>query len=300
MKRKVENCVEISIMTVSFPVDIETSTEINHLVRSTGLKDKISYEQVLNLYAITDEAVKGFVVVAYAGEELVGLVSAIDMIGIHSYEWSGLVSPDFRRRGIGKALLTALNKNLEIRGAESELALAVKDSPHATAFWHAQNYEWNFSEATLRADAVEEVVDEKVEVKPFTNEYESLTGILMTAFGDTEDEVYTLMNFNELNPMRHLFVANKDGETVGTVTIVEAAEENTLWITALATLPEVQGQGVGTSLLRFVLGEAVRRGYQTVMLDVEIDNDKALSLYEKVGFSPVMQVDYYVKSPATN
>lgn len=282
-------------MTVSFPVDVETASEINQLVKMTGLEDQVSYEQVLNLPAITDEAVKGFAVVAYADEELVGVVTAIDMIGIHSYEWSGLVSPHVRRSGIGKALLTVLNKNLEVRGAESELALLVKVAPHGKAFFEAERYEWNFSEAMLRADATSTKGDNKVEIKPLSDEHESLTQILMNAFGDTEEEVQVVVNFNESNPIRHIFVANVEGETVGTVTVVE--EEDILWVTALATISDKQGQGIGSSMLDFVLAEAVNLGHQTVMLDVEIDNDRALSLYEKAGFSPVMQVDYYVKIP---
>lgn len=282
-------------MTVSFPVDVETASEISQLIKKTGLEDQVSYEQALNLPAITDEAVKGFAVVAYDDEDVVGVVTAIDMIGIHSYEWSGLVSPHFRRRGIGKALLTTLNKNLEARGAESELALLVKDSPHGKAFFESEKYEWNFSEATLRADAKSSAGSHIVKIKPLTNEHESLTQILMNAFGDTEEEVQVLVNFNESNPTRHIFVANVEKETVGTVTVVE--DEDILWVTALATISERQGQGIGSSMLAFVLAEAVTLGYQKVMLDVEIDNDRALSLYEKAGFSPVMQVDYYIKTP---
>lgn len=280
-------------MTVSFPVDVETASEISQLVKTTGFEDGISYEQVLNLPAITDEAVKGFTVIAYDDEELIGVVSAIDMIGIHSYEWSGLVLPRFRRRGIGKALLTTLHKNLEARGAENELALTVKDAPYGKAFFEAGNYEWNFSEATLTASATNDVGDSKVVIKPLTDEHKSLTNILMNAFGDTEEEVQVIVNFNESNPTRHIFVAIEDGETVGTVTAVE--EGDILWATALATISEKQGQGIGSSVLQFVLAEADKRGYETVMLDVEIDNDRALSLYKRVGFSPVMQVDFYVK-----
>lgn len=295
MKRKVENSVEISIMTVSFPVDVETASEMSQLVKMTGLEDSVTYEQVLNLPTTTDEAVKGFAVIAYADEELIGVVTAIDMIGIHSYEWSGLVLPSFRRRGIGKALLTTLHKNLEARGAESELALTMKDAPHGKAFLEAVRYKWNFSEATLKANATSSEGSHIVEIKALTDEHESLTKILMNAFGETEEEVQVLLNFNESNPTRHIFIANVEGETVGTVTVVE--EEGILWVTALATISEKQGQGIGSSMLDFVLAEAVNLGYQTVMLDVEIDNDRALSLYEKAGFSPVMQVDYYIKTP---
>ncbi len=281
-------------MTVSFPVDQETAREIMELIQLTEKQDQLSYEQVLNLYAMTDESVKGFVVVAYDEEELVGIVSAIDMIGVHSYEWSGLVQLRYRKQGIGKALVSALHKNLEMRGAESELALAIKDAPNAKQFMDSLNYDWNFSEATMQAVPAEQKSDSPVHVKPLTNEHDDITQILMNAFGDTEEEVHTLLNFNESNPSRHVYVAKMNGTCVGTVTVVE--ENQSFWITALATDPSKRGQGIGSAILHFVLAEAKNREVEKVMLDVEIDNAGALSIYEKAGFTTNLQVDYYVKT----
>jgi ribosomal protein S18 acetylase RimI-like enzyme len=290
----VEDCVDISLMSVSFPVDQETAREIMELVQSTEKQDQLSYEQILNMYAITDESVKGFVVLAYDEENLVGAVSAIDMIGVHSYEWSGLVLPNYRKQGIGKALLKALNKNLEMRGAESELALAIKDAPNAKLFFDAQNYEWNFSEATMQAIPADTPRESQVKVHPLTNEHHEITKILMNAFGDTEDEVHTLLNFNEAHPSRYVFVAKINNTCVGTVTVVE--ENQSFWITALATDVAMQRQGIGSAILHFVLAEAKKRGVEKIMLDVEIDNAGALSVYEKAGFKTNLQVDYYVKT----
>ncbi len=286
--------MDISLMTVSFPVDQETAREIMELIQLTEKQDQLSYEQVLNLYAMTDESVKGFVVVAYDEEELVGIVSAIDMIGVHSYEWSGLVQLRYRKQGIGKALVSALHKNLEMRGAESELALAIKDAPNAKQFMDSLNYDWNFSEATMQAVPAEQKSDSPVHVQPLTNEHDDITQILMNAFGDTEEEVHTLLNFNESNPSRHVYVAKMNGTCVGTVTVVE--ENQSFWITALATDPSKRGQGIGSAILHFVLAEAKNREVEKVMLDVEIDNAGALSIYEKAGFTTNLQVDYYVKT----
>ena len=286
--------MDISLMTVSFPVDQETAREIMTLIQLTEKQDQLSYEQVLNLFAMTDESVKGFVVLAYDEEELVGVVSAIDMIGVHSYEWSGLVQPSYRKQGIGQALVSALAKNLEMRGAESELALAIKDAPNAKQFFDSLNYEWNFSEATMQADPANQNSESQVHVYPLTSEHDEITQILMTAFGDTEEEVHTLLNFNESNPSRHVYVAKINETCVGTVTVVE--EEKSFWITALATDASRRGQGIGSAILHFVLAEAKNRGVEKVMLDVEIDNAGALSIYEKAGFKTNLQVDYYVKT----
>ncbi len=296
-ERKVEILVDITILTVSFPVDVETSVEIQALIRKNEELEGVNYEQVLNLPVITDPLSKGFAVLAYAGDEVIGIITAIDIIGIHSYEWSALVHHDFRRQGLGQALLQELQRNFEVRGCESELALTVKTSHTGAAFLLKEGYEKNFSEATLKSENQTPTLNSEVEIVPFTSERQDLSRILMDAFGDTKDEVDTMIEFNVSNPSRHVFIAKKQGEVVGTVTAVE--ERSTLWITALATSPTHQGQGIGSALLAFVQEEALRKGSEAVMLDVEIDNDKALSVYEKAGFKPVLQIDYYVKTPAT-
>ena len=297
-ERKVEILVDITILTVSFPLDVETSSEIQALVRKSEVLEEIKYDQVLNLPVITDSLLKGFAVLAYAGDEVIGVITAVDIIGIHSYEWSALVHHDFRRLGLGQALIQELQRNFEIRGCESELALTLKESQSGASFLLNEGYEWNFSEATLKAEKRADASSSEVDIVPFTIERQDLTRILMSAFGDTEDEVHTMIEFNVSNPSRHVFVAKKQGEVVGTVTAVEEGDK--LWITALATDPLHQGQGIGSALLAFVQEEGSRRGSEAVMLDVEIDNDKALSVYEKAGFKPTLQVDYYVKTPTAN
>ena len=297
IERKVEINVDIAILTVSYPVDQETSDEIQALLLASKVYEGSMYEQVLNRSAMTDPLTKGFVVLAYAGDAVLGVFSAIDMIGIHSYEWSGLVHPDFRRQGLGQALLSELQRNLEVRGAESELALNVKDSESGAAFLQQAGYEWNFSEATLKAESISVEENPNVDIIPYTTEREQLTQILMNAFGDTEAEVQTMIDFNESNPTRHVYVSRMNNHVVGTVTLVE--DDQTLWVTALATDPAHQGKGVGSALLAFAQTEGMRRACQSVMLDVEIDNDKALAVYEKAGFNSLFQVDYYVKTSTT-
>lgn len=298
IERKVAIIVDITILTVSFPLDVETSSEIQALVRKNEELESLNYDQVLNLPVITDPLLKGFSVLAYAGDEVIGVITAVDMIGIHSYEWSALVHHDFRRQGLGHALIQELQRNFEIRGCESELAVTLKESNAGAPFLLKEGYEWNFSEATLTAEKRADAQISEVDIVPFTTERQDLTRILMSAFGDTEEEVQTMIEFNVSNPSRHVFVAKKQGEIVGTVTAVEEGDK--LWITALATDPLHQGQGIGSALLAFVQEEGSRRGSEAVMLDVEIDNDKALSVYEKAGFKPTLQVDYYVKTPTAD
>lgn len=47
------------------------------------------------------------------------------------------------------------------------------------------------------------------------------------------------------------------------------------------------GLGIGTALLRELIGEAERRGVRQTELDVVAENRRARGLYEKMGFRAV-------------
>ena len=91
-------------------------------------------------------------------------------------------------------------------------------------------------------------------------------------------------------------------------TVLLVAEENkgvagyaALWLAAdeaelgnLAVRPGRRGRGIGRTLLRHVLEEAVQRGAQAVFLEVRESNAVARRLYEASGFRIVgSRPDYY-------
>jgi ribosomal protein S18 acetylase RimI-like enzyme len=57
------------------------------------------------------------------------------------------------------------------------------------------------------------------------------------------------------------------------------------FVQRLAILPELQGQGIATSLLLDGLRWLQRRGVREVLVNTNFDNDRALELYERFGFS---------------
>lgn len=62
----------------------------------------------------------------------------------------------------------------------------------------------------------------------------------------------------------------------------------------IAIDPHFQGQGLGRSLLRFLLETARHHGADTVFLEVRPSNRTALSLYDSLGFNQVgMRRGYY-------
>ena len=55
-------------------------------------------------------------------------------------------------------------------------------------------------------------------------------------------------------------------------------------VQTIAVAPRSQGKGLGRELLEALVAEAVGRGCAQLFLEVRVDNDRAISLYERTGF----------------
>ena len=287
--------MNISLLTASFPLDSETIAEIKELCRITAITDGCHYETVLKVAAASSYESTGFFVLAYDDEanELVGAASAMDMIGLHTFEWSMVVAPMYRRLGIGTALFSVVQEGFNQRGANGQLALVVEGAQFGRQFIEKSGYVYSFSEATLEARPEAFAMHEDIQIQQYVNEHEELVDIFSEAFGDLPEESAELIAYNTSEIGRILWVARKGGHIVGTVT--SSKEGEVQWVTALAVHPKYQGQGIGSILLSWVKDYALQNGERYVMLDVEIENDKAIRVYEKAGFLKLMQIDYFSK-----
>ena len=288
--------MNISIMTVSFPLDQETMEEIKQLVAEAETMDKGDYTSLLNVGELSNFYIKGFCILAYDddSDQLVGVLTSIDRIATLDFEWSSVVLPAIRRLGVGERMVRELGRNLELRAAVSDIALNPENSEAGQPLLHKFGYAFDFQERTMVARSVNEELESEVKVLQYTNEESKVVDVLVSAFGDTEEESKALIAFNTQTPNRHLMVAYLQGEVVGTVTVVEEGEK--LWVTGLAVHENARNNGVATSLLNWSKNEANRMGKASVYLDVETDNDQALSIYERAGFTTVSNTHFYTRS----
>lgn len=287
--------MNISIMTVSFPIDQETMEEIKQLIAKAETEDKVDYTSLLNVGELSDFITKGFCILAYDEEndQLVGVLTSIDRIATLDFEWSMVVLPSIRRLGLGERLVTELGRDLDIRGAAADIAILPDSSEAGKRLLQKFDYAFDFAERTMVADAREVELDREVEVTRYSNEEADVVNVLVSAFGDMEEEARALITFNTHTPNRQLLIAKQQDGVVGTITLVDDGKK--LWLTGLAVHENARGKGVATSLLNWSKSEANRMGKASVYLDVETDNDQALSVYEKVGFTTVSHTHFYKK-----
>lgn len=287
--------MNFSFMTVSFPVDEMTFNEMVQLCDESFIADQVHYNKILNIPSAMNYEAIGFFVLAYHDESdrLVGMASAVDLIGLNTYEWSILVHPMYRKMGIGNILYEVTQQALKDRQSAGDLALMMeKERSFNKQFVERKGYSYSFSEVTLETRAQFAEVPADFCMRPFEQrDTEILAETFQLAFGDTEEEAFDLIDFNSTDERLRMWTAERNGQVVGTVTTRKEGEAQ--WITAFAVHPKFGRQGNGTAILQFVKNFAASNGEKLILLDVELENKQALSVYEKVGFSKSEQIDYY-------
>ncbi|MFJ2030364.1 ribosomal protein S18-alanine N-acetyltransferase [Streptosporangium sp. NPDC087985] len=81
---------------------------------------------------------------------------------------------------------------------------------------------------------------------------------------------------------RHYVVALVDEEIVGYAGLFAAGDQAD--VQTIAVLADRRRAGIGAALLTELLTEAVRRGAQSIFLEVRADNPDAQAMYERFGF----------------
>ena len=76
-----------------------------------------------------------------------------------------------------------------------------------------------------------------------------------------------------------------------TETIMSKVRDGEYYISNLAVYPEYRNLGLGTRLLLKAEDEARKSGASKAVLDVEADNESAIRLYEKIGYTAVRKVE---------
>ncbi len=110
------------------------------------------------------------------------------------------------------------------------------------------------------------------------NQVVALEEQLFTSSWSYKDFLYELLE----NDFSFNYVIEDDLKIVGYVGVWMMYEQ--AQITTIGVAPDYQRQGLGRNMLETIIALTQKHGCEMMSLEVRISNDKAISLYESLGF----------------
>lgn len=218
----------------------------------------------------------------------------LGFLGLYSFatpvELSGMVKPDARRRGIASALLDAALPLCRARGQERALLVVPRGSPGGRALALGRGGTPDHSEhaLVLAGDPIGTERATGLSLRPASpRDGAFIAGLLEVGFGlpaaETADMVHSWRG--------RTWLVEHNGDAVGTLAI--STHDNSAAIYGFVIDPARQGQGLGREDLRQICVRLREDGVERIEREVEVENERALTLYTTIGFAPVTTEDYY-------
>ena len=100
------------------------------------------------------------------------------------------------------------------------------------------------------------------------------------------DEQSFLPVFNDLSEKGIIYIFSEDGMDTGMFKFIRQQHRNahTAYLGGLAIHPAYAGKGYGKNMMQEIIALGKEMGLIRIELSTAIINDKAIALYEKVGF----------------
>jgi ribosomal protein S18 acetylase RimI-like enzyme len=106
-----------------------------------------------------------------------------------------------------------------------------------------------------------------------------------------DEEAFLFMSTIWDDDLQASRVAVADGDPVGICKLAIRGDRG--WIAGIGIAPAHRGKGVGEALMRGVLDGGRERGLREVWLEVLVQNEPAIRLYEKLGFERVRDLEVW-------
>ncbi|GCE05445.1 GNAT family N-acetyltransferase [Dictyobacter aurantiacus] len=237
----------------------------------------------------------------YDNGALIGYLGLDDQ-GSQQNEIVGMVHPEYRRRGIFKQLLTIAVVESRARGMKQLILVCERTSASGHAFVRALGATLSESEHSMVLTTVPQrkAFDDHLEIhQADASEADALIKVQSESFGDSEEATRRRVLHCLQNPARPYYLAVFGDEDVGCREPVGSFRldtiEDAVGIYAFGVRPAYQGRGYGRQMLEEAI--FILRGQdpdRKVILDVDVENSRALRLYQSCGFSIYTTYDYYV------
>ena len=226
------------------------------------------------------------------------LVSAINLFAPsrREAEITGFTHPDFRQRGFFTALRLTMEKELRRRGIPSQLFVCDRLFAPGKHILKRLDAEYEFSEYLMELSSSppsgKPLIPGMTLSRSKPAERPILTRIMSEAFGDPLPEVETRANEFFGSPKRTIYTIGLDGEIAGMIGVYQEGQVD--YIHGFCLDAAHRGRGLGKAAL--VRTAALCREsdpFRKIHLEVETENENALSIYLKAGFQTLSVFDYY-------
>lgn len=209
----------------------------------------------------------------------------------------GMVHPEHRQKGVGRALLDSLRTARRATGRQSFTLVCDKAIPSGDRFARAIGATYESSEHRM------ELKDRgRISSSGGPLRIRAGTSADVLDFARVHAAAYTDSSFEEQRASaaelysesnRRFYLADLNGDTIGTVATCTMPEESCVFIVGLAVVREHQGRGYGRQILAWTVDRLIHDGFERIMIEVFSDNSRAINLYLSCGFDYVTTYDYY-------
>lgn len=238
----------------------------------------------------------------WVADELVGF------LGLYQWrageiELTGMVHPAYRRMGIWSRLYAEATEEVRRRAVPRLLLVMDREWQPAHRFAESRGARYDGSEhrmvqlkAPPRRSRAHAVV-----VRPARDEEACFVKDCLVEAFKMPRESFELESTEAL--LDDTLVVELDSELVGTLRVDRrptreaGGAPESAGIYGFAVLPSRQGKGIGRQVLLDVTESLRAEGVERITLEVAVENDSALHLYESCGFERVATEDYWLVEP---
>jgi ribosomal protein S18 acetylase RimI-like enzyme len=229
----------------------------------------------------------------YKDGQLIGVLS-LYVFGRGEAEASAMVHPDKRRKGIFRVLTEVAMGELRRRGIPKLIYFSDHQSRAGIAALEAIGARYGYSEYKMVLG--EPILPAQFDVglhveRAGADEFGDVARIIALCFGADEADMRQNMQKHTGNDARRYYLALLDGVPIGALNL--QLDEKGSGIYGFGVLPGYRGRGYGRQILARTIEYALAEGHPPIFLEVAPENERALGLYQSVGFRETNRYDYY-------
>jgi ribosomal protein S18 acetylase RimI-like enzyme len=269
--------------------------------QKTYLKLELDFKRHQKKNSINNKIMTEFLY--YENEILVGYLGLCNF-SRDKVEVSGMVHPNFRRKGIFKKLYLLAKEEWEKICPSEVLLLCDHMSLSGLGFINSLGVEYASSEykMCLNKKTLEFTPTHGIKLRVATSEdatemyrQDSIYfGLLEKEVDDRSLEEDIKETYIQVDGSSTNYMAEFKGEIIGKIRIEKIHNDG--FIYGFGVLPDFRRKGYGREILNSALDILRKEDLDNIFLEVATENKNALGLYESCGFEEISVMDYYVIS----